>query len=368
VGYRNITNAQLTNLKAINDFHNHVKCTEFLHELLVIIQHDMLLPESHDRKSCVVLSKDLDRMYEKCRHDVGYATNSAPWHSPKRTTLSSQFPLARSHSTTTDEHDSQAIEPVLPSPILKVEMPRNRFEHADGIDAPTANQPSVTKPNPAANTTVFTPNNDDSDMDAWLEEDVRERVLENRIVNSFVASNFDIPDRYYLTETSIFELITKKAVMEELSHNKLFQQRPDDAKAAVIDWICNEAPKVFAITLQCNIDDEAMFPCMVMFKKHGFRDTNLPLASQESHPKAFPPKIWRNRIREFLNKQWSCLVPKFTSKTYDYDLPENCILPFTSQSAGAKDGSFSFVRRIRVHEHHMEHEGIKDVCICLSIG
>ncbi|OAL02957.1 hypothetical protein IQ06DRAFT_375626 [Phaeosphaeriaceae sp. SRC1lsM3a] len=69
--------------KSVTDFidhlHRHQKCTDFIHELLNMIKEKMLIVESSERKSCEVIWRCLDEMYQKCAADADYAASSNPW-------------------------------------------------------------------------------------------------------------------------------------------------------------------------------------------------------------------------------------------------------------------------------------------------
>jgi serine/threonine protein kinase len=65
--------------KFIDELHEHPNCTEYFHELLVMIQHDMLVVESSERKSCAGIWKRLDHMHERCHRERDYAVASNPW-------------------------------------------------------------------------------------------------------------------------------------------------------------------------------------------------------------------------------------------------------------------------------------------------
>jgi hypothetical protein len=45
-----------------------------------MIQMDMLVVESKERKSCEGILRSLDRMYRQCLNDGDYAASGNPWH------------------------------------------------------------------------------------------------------------------------------------------------------------------------------------------------------------------------------------------------------------------------------------------------
>jgi hypothetical protein len=73
----------------IDELHEHHKCTLFLHDLLDMIQHNMLVIKSNERKPCAGIYAALDEMLRKCQDDKDYATSPNPWCFSKRPALHS---------------------------------------------------------------------------------------------------------------------------------------------------------------------------------------------------------------------------------------------------------------------------------------
>jgi hypothetical protein len=63
----------------IDDLHQHPRCTEYFHELLNLIQEDMLVVDSNERKTCEVVWRTLRRMRNRCHMDEEYASTTNPW-------------------------------------------------------------------------------------------------------------------------------------------------------------------------------------------------------------------------------------------------------------------------------------------------
>lgn len=64
--------------KFINGLHHNPNCTNYIHDLLNLIQRDMLQVDSIQRKRCAEIKKALDGMLEKCI-DPAYASEATPW-------------------------------------------------------------------------------------------------------------------------------------------------------------------------------------------------------------------------------------------------------------------------------------------------
>jgi hypothetical protein len=64
----------------IDNLHNHPNCTDYIHELLEIIEKDMMIVLSVDRerKRSPELLKKLDHMNQKCKDDVDYCMKKTP--------------------------------------------------------------------------------------------------------------------------------------------------------------------------------------------------------------------------------------------------------------------------------------------------
>ncbi|KAH8647682.1 hypothetical protein BX600DRAFT_518110 [Xylariales sp. PMI_506] len=71
-------------IEFIEKLHAHPDCTEFLHEFLNLIQHDMLIvescnPQERVRISCVDVHCKLETMHHKALHNPEYITAVGPW-------------------------------------------------------------------------------------------------------------------------------------------------------------------------------------------------------------------------------------------------------------------------------------------------
>jgi hypothetical protein len=58
--------------------------------------------------------------------------------------------------------------------------------------------------------------------------------------------------------------------------------------------------------------------------------------------------------------QWEFLAPVFSPDEYSYNLPSECILPFTWKDPKPKEGAFSAVYRVKIHAAHQKHPDLKD--------
>jgi predicted DNA-binding protein (MmcQ/YjbR family) len=204
-----------------------------------------------------------------------------------------------------------------------------------------------------------------------VKEPVDDQSLASKLIASFVPSNFHDPARDYLPETCITNFVTREKIEEEL---RKIEELPDpearklydrESRATLASWICANAQKSFAIAVQTDLDPLHLLLSMAIFSVKGFDDRNLPLADPHtSSPSAehFNKQIWIDvKIRDFYDKQWRCLAPVFSPQKYDYNLPYNCIFPFTKESVTPKVGAFGSVHKVRIHPDHQKHYSMQHV-------
>jgi hypothetical protein len=192
--------------------------------------------------------------------------------------------------------------------------------------------------------------------------------LVGTILGRFVAATFHDPNRHYLPKNAIKEVIVQTAIEQELAKIERFpiQQTAKwdrERRSRLATWIRTKAPKVFAITIQCDFEPSHLLLAMAVFQKCGFTDEKLPIDDKPPSPHIFLRSIWNQlKIVNFRENQWKCLVPVFVQQEYGYDLKAQCIFPFTSDGAVPKDGAFSSVYRVTIHKDHHEYPEIQQVC------
>ncbi|CAO2653751.1 Nn.00g031620.m01.CDS01 [Neocucurbitaria sp. VM-36] len=121
--------------KFIEKLHRHPKCTTYFHELLVMIQHDMLIVESKDRKSCMQVKQNLEDMYKRCEEDTEYVSMPMPWLNGSK--LMSE-PLSSSMKVEmTEEAELKIAENLHAFPLSRLQRRRTGLkEQHRGISAP----------------------------------------------------------------------------------------------------------------------------------------------------------------------------------------------------------------------------------------
>ncbi|KAJ4290397.1 hypothetical protein N0V90_010613 [Kalmusia sp. IMI 367209] len=210
-------------------------------------------------------------------------------------------------------------------------------------------------------------------VDSFLDSPVPE-TLAKRLIASFCSgiSSFDTDPPYYLPHKSIEEVITDEAVDKELRRSAEELARPgrgifpEHLRRQICQWITEKANKVFAITVECDLDISRLIIAMRSFYQNGFDNSRLPISDPKSvaMKDQFDERIWSQAgLINFYIHQWKYLVPVFTPQRYDYDLHSKTIFPFTLQSNKSRIGGFSSVYKVSLHADHQEHYLMPSVAI-----
>lgn len=86
-----------------------------------------------------------------------------------------------------------------------------------------------------------------------------------------------------------------------------------------------------------------------------FCDSALPVTKEHLYSLAyFAKKPWTKfRLHNFLRTQWSFLAPVFGKNKFKMDMDSDYILPFTWMNDQSKEGAFSRVFQVKVHESNL---------------
>ncbi|KAF4857087.1 hypothetical protein CGCSCA4_v000201 [Colletotrichum siamense] len=183
-------------------------------------------------------------------------------------------------------------------------------------------------------------------------------------------SKFDTKQEF-LPEGYLDKLITRNALRDDLFVDKADLDAKDEN---LIDFIITSAKKAFA-TAYCAVGSggSALLPTMMYFQSIGFSDKALPIEdlrtveptrnAQTEIPFPFS-HINRNmalrrtwapmRIRNFYRTQWMFLAPVFSRDHFHHVLSPNVVLPFVWVGNVTKDGRFSKVYEVEIHENHQK--------------
>jgi hypothetical protein len=278
-------------------------CSDYIHDLLDMIQQQMLIVAPSERKSSAAIWVCLNSLYQKCFNDEHYAAYGNPWRIDK-------------------DSKGRILEPNL-----------------DDLDDEESFADRIS--------TFFETSN--------FHEPARSYLPEPHIQTLTAGESVELQLNGFEDELAV------KLRGKLKKTYKQFEQYDRAYRRELAIWIQTVAAKVFIIALQCELDDFKLLLAMVSFRKYKFTDRKLPIQSPGSLVNIFPPKIWSaSQLHNFFDKQWRLLVPVFR---YGYDLDAECIFPFTVLRTIHNAGAFSSVHRVRIHKDHQLHENVGDVCI-----
>ncbi|USP72781.1 Mitogen-activated protein kinase kinase kinase ANP1 [Curvularia clavata] len=175
--------------------------------------------------------------------------------------------------------------------------------------------------------------------------------LADRLVMSFVESNFDTMPRSFAPARSLERLITPDTVTIEL---RRFVSQTDDGGKTMAQFICSKAPKTFATAVYVGLVRKKLYKMMMSMQEHGITDDDLPFVPNSTEHKWEPVRrLWSKPIElQFSDAQWKFHVPIFVDNRQHKELLPSCILPITRTSM-TQHGAFSMVYKARVHEDHL---------------
>lgn len=208
----------------------------------------------------------------------------------------------------------------------------------------------------------------DDDLDDYSLPAISGSDLVGTILGRCVLATFHDPDRQYLPENAIKEVVVQAAIEQELDKVEIYSKEfaakwNRRRRSELATWIRQKAPKLFVITIQCDFDPSRLLLAMAIFRKCRFTDKSLPVVDNPTSQDVFSSQVWSElKILNFRDNQWKCLAPVFVQRKYGYDLKAQCIFPFTSDGAVPKDGAFSSVYRVTIHKDHHEYPEIQQVC------
>ncbi|KAF2122404.1 hypothetical protein BDV96DRAFT_483175 [Lophiotrema nucula] len=387
----------------INRLHQHPKCTEYFHVFLDMIENNMLAVDSINRQSCETTWKHLKDMYEKCRIDLFYAIEKNPWCRSRLQAVSTSVAMPLSPEAESCIGKTLLLPPILPEQAVLVEFVvpmtiaskcrslafieslcgsilslwlsgsvlrlfimtfRASGTRADWVEKQNQDH---SLPQKCRSSTIASKHlHEDEDDDISPREPTRETTLGSELLTSFVESTFDARKQAYLPEGVLKYLVKPKSIREELELDRLDPtiQFSKEKQDALVHWIVSEAPKIFAITFECDIHPRRnMLSALVRFKKCRFNDEKLGngIKTSSGFLRPSPDPIFREdvwtqwKLNVFHEKQWRYLVPLFTKAGYSYDIDADCILPFEKAGEAPKEGAFGFVYKVKIHPSHQEH-------------
>lgn len=195
--------------------------------------------------------------------------------------------------------------------------------------------------------------------------------LSKRIYSRLKSSVFDTRLESFLPDGEIDGLVSMEAIQKRLLLDKIGAAALaglgasavalDAEENELVNWIHQKANKVFAIVVlvELQIVFSETLKSMKYFRAHGFNNSSLPIKNpvpssyeQWNCPEKFDSQIWHQaRLSHFYRTQWWFLAPVF-STGYRYNLEPDHTLPFVKKDQLTREGAFSFVHKITIHDAH----------------
>ncbi|KAK4443114.1 heterokaryon incompatibility protein-domain-containing protein [Podospora aff. communis PSN243] len=172
----------------------------------------------------------------------------------------------------------------------------------------------------------------------------------------------------------IEQLITVGRIRDVLSPN---------LSEDLVTFVSQHATKIFLALVcggECSVDE--LVSIMRSFQAHGMTDDKLPVQQMscigrgDNTRACFPQhdpclnvfhdSRWEDIMFRFRDDQCIFDPPVFTDQQFRYDLTAECVLPFTSRGSSERDGHFSTVSEVILHQDHFvtvreeaETEGVR---------
>ncbi|KAI0140487.1 hypothetical protein GGR57DRAFT_425286 [Xylariaceae sp. FL1272] len=218
-----------------------------------------------------------------------------------------------------------------------------------------------------------TMSNDDQDSDFSDDEpSTAEPValapdrVRDLLPRSYAVSRFN-SDRGedFLPASFVERLLPDEDTITREIGQKNLETIPSHKSQRLVEWIQDEAPRLFLILIQMNLGEDLLFKSMKAFKRKKLTDSDLPLdhptCDSTSCPKGqctiFPLReqgAWYRRA--FGITQWIFLSPVFKRDKSDYDCHHKAILPFIQKGIeNASTGGFSTVYKVTIHADHSDY-------------
>ena len=255
------------------------------------------------------------------------------------------------------------FEPSLPvTPLLMLQALVQCFDLASLVSN-SIHPREFTKPLPMAI-------QEEDDYSSPIEEDTDEDDLSAQILAKYERSQFDPEPKWFLPAGILEDLLTEEAIIKELDGKSrldpedLVPQQASEKKKSIVDFVRQNAKRLFAIAVLSGFRDKDLRSAMQIFKKIEFTDERLPVTSESLRKRVSKyPKLWsKMRIYNFNREQWHFLSPVFSPQQTKFSLEPNHVLPFLEKSSGCdvQEGAFSQVFCIKIHPAHQINP-VKDV-------
>lgn len=211
-------------------------------------------------------------------------------------------------------------------------------------------------------------------MSDYPPSDEEDDYLSEVCYSKLEISKFDSFDRNFMPQGILERCVTRKRILVAMSID-----HPNECDESLVGFTINGAIRLFATCVLLKFDhDHRLHTAMLQFQRNRITDKKLPIPkppkSEGSMPSKMNPKdhefsamecgvkprqrIWgSSTINDFWEKQWSFLVPVFSTDPNtdpeQYNLSKHIIIPFTVKHADYDAGSFGKVYKYEVHPNHI---------------
>jgi len=188
--------------------------------------------------------------------------------------------------------------------------------------------------------------------------------LADQILGEFVESRFDPEPKLFLPAGRIENLVTKETIIKELQAKDNLASKAlrltRSSRMRIVDFVCEKAKIVFAITLLSGLDGKNIEWAMLRFMDPTINLTDESLPIRGSIPvdnsvfrDEYSKSPWTDtRIHNFRRSQWQFLSPVFSQKNFSIELEPQHILPFTMRDDSVREGAFGQVFQVDIHPAH----------------
>lgn len=187
--------------------------------------------------------------------------------------------------------------------------------------------------------------------------EIREPIYQ-RILEHFVQSTFDNRPEHFLPEGSIDRILDRKSVVDAIGTENIIGNNQ------LVNFILKKARKLFLIAIYSGLEGETLSRAMRSFEANDLKDTDLPIKDLD-HEHFMPskdkvdgwPELWTPvTFYNLCQAQWRFLAPVFSTDRFFYDFGPRSIIPVVEKGDQCKEGSFSRVFKIKVHEAHFQDQ------------
>lgn len=179
--------------------------------------------------------------------------------------------------------------------------------------------------------------------------------LADRFIEHYEQGVFNEAKQDFLPQHCLAQLITNETIVMEFQEEDIDDTKYDPRRESdqqLLAFILEHARKVFATTVLCEISGNKLYRTMMTFQKSKVQDKSLPLKN-ETLSTTLTGSVWSNlKKKNFWEKQFIFLAPIFSKSEFKLDLEAQHIFPFTWVSNDAKEGTFSQVYQVKIHDSH----------------